>query len=626
MRSLLFSAKARVALRAAVPAVVITLCAMVVTDHVTADVLAALPDQLRGIAPWQWCIALLLTIASFVSVAQYDFLAHRAIGTGTSAHHARVSGAASIALGQTLGLGVITGAIARWRLLPDLSVVRAGHLSAFVSLTFVVSWAAVTASACLLLPAPGWTFWPSVAALFALPVLAVALFIWPNPRVRGRTVTLPSLPLAAAFLLYASLDLVLAAGALFVLLPVGTLDVAHFLPLFLIALGCGLMSNTPGGVGPFELVLLTALPMADPAPLLAAILGYRIVYYALPAAMAAAVLLRPLPVPERRATHAPAPRRIAPRSEIGAILQNGGYLSCAGSSTLALWPTGQTMTAFADPVTGTAPQALDHLGTAARAAGCAAFVYKCGPRLARVARRAGWSVLHIADEAILDAASYTTDIPGRRTLRRKLRNASKAGLTLRFGHPLPLAAMARVDATWQARKNGARGGSMGRFCPHYLQDQWVGCAYVDGQLVGFVTAHRANDEWCLDIMRQTDVAPDGTMHALVDAMIRAARRDGAAKVSLAATPACPDPSRAVWRGLARRVSARSGGPGLRQFKSAFAPVWVPRYAAARGPASLALALCDVARCILAPMRPVAENTNPPHDLDENYEVASSRAA
>ncbi|WP_299298385.1 phosphatidylglycerol lysyltransferase domain-containing protein [uncultured Tateyamaria sp.] len=626
MRSLFVSAKARVALRALVPAAVITICAFVVTDHVTADVLAALPDQLRGIEAWQWVAAAVLTIASFLSVAQYDFLAHRAIGTETTARRARISGAASIALGQTLGLGVITGAIARWRLLPELSVTRAGHLSAFVSLTFVVSWGAVTAVACLVLPAPLWTFWPSVAAVLALPVLGMALFWWPTLRLRGRSIALPSLPLAGAFLFYACLDLVLAAGALFVLLPPEAIGIVQFLPLFFIALGCGLMSNTPGGVGPFELVLLTALPLTDPAPLLAAILAYRIVYYAVPATLAAAVLLRPLAEHVQPSADIPAPRRIAPRSEIGAVLQNGGSLARSGASTLAFWPTGQTMTAFADPVTGTPTEALTHLQMAARAAGTVPFIYKCGPRVAHAARNAGWSLLHIADEAVIDTATYTPDIPSRRTLRRKLRSAAKAGLHLRFGQPLPLAAMARVDAEWQSRKNGARGGSMGRFCENYIRHQWVVCAYINGTLVAFATAHCANDEWCLDIMRQSDAAPDGTMHALVDAMIRAARRVGAGKVSLAATPACPDPSNGLWRWIARQVSARSGGPGLRQFKSSFAPRWVPRYAAARHPGALALALCDVARAILSPAPPTPHNTNSAHDLDENYEVASSRAA
>ncbi|WP_299374718.1 phosphatidylglycerol lysyltransferase domain-containing protein [uncultured Tateyamaria sp.] len=610
--------------RAVLPLCVISICAVLVAQHLTAEALRALPDQMRGLAPWQWAAAFGLTLLSFSAVAQYDLLAHRHLGTGVSARNARISGAAGIALGQTLGLGVVSGALVRWRLLPDLSLIEAGKLSALVSATFVLAWGTVTAIASLLLPAPAWTYWPALAVALGAPVALIVLFVLPRVRIAGRSIALPQLSMALACIGWATVDLLMAAGALYVLLPQGAIELATFLPLFLIALGCGLVSNTPGGVGPFELVLLTATPWADPTPLLAAILAFRAVYYAVPALIAALVLLRPLTA--RQADVAPAPTEISPRSEVGVVVQNGGRFSRMGVSTLALWPTGGSLVAFADPVAGNPAAGLDHLNIAARQAGLRACLYKCGPRMAHAARLNGWQVLHIADEAVLPLPDYTTNTPARRTLRRKLRTAAKSGLVLRQGEPLPLAAMARVDAEWQVMKKGARGGSVGRFCPDYVARQWVGCAYRAGRLVAFVTAHRANDEWCLDIMRHSVDAPDGTMHALVDAAIRAARKNGAARFSLAATPACPEPASAIWRWAALHVSTRCGGPGLRQFKSSFVPIWVPRYAAARSRLGLALGLLDIAQSIRIPSPIEERDTSAPHDLDEYYEVASNRAA
>ncbi|WP_415403039.1 phosphatidylglycerol lysyltransferase domain-containing protein [Tateyamaria sp. SN3-11] len=605
---------------------ILSACVLLLGQKLSHDVLIALPDQLRDITFAQWALAALLTAGSFWAVGQYDRLAHKALDTSIRSSHAVASGAASIALGQTLGFGVVTSALARWRLLPDLNLGGAARLSGFVSITFVVAWALVTALACLILPAPGWSFWPSLFGVAALPCLLAALFLWPDVKLAGRRVPLPSLPLAFAILGWTVADTFLAAGTLFVLLPPDTLDFATLLPLFLIALGSGLISNTPGGVGPFELVLLSALPWAEPAPLLAAILAYRVIYYALPATLAGLALLRPLPKRGLGALPAAVHADSAPRSEVAVVHQNGGHYAQRGNSTFALWPTGQTMTLFTDPIAGRPNQAIAHLRDVAGQTGRIPAVYKCRARLGASARERGWRVIHMADEAHIDLAEYTLDTPDRRTLRRKLRAADKARVLIRTGPPLPPAAMARVDRAWQALHGRAKGGSMGRYCPDYVKNQWVGCAYVDGHLVAFATAHRGQDEWCLDIMRHDRNVPDGTMHALVHAGVMAARNAGATTFSLAATPACPDPASRFWRWAAVKVSAHSGSLGLRQFKSSFAPRWVPLYSAARSWGALALTLADIARAIHAPRPLPRANANAPHDIVENYEVASQDAA
>ncbi|WP_299280824.1 phosphatidylglycerol lysyltransferase domain-containing protein [uncultured Tateyamaria sp.] len=624
MRAVLLSSSLKVALRAGLPVLILAGCLFALSQKVSSDVVLGLPNQLAGIAGLQWAVAGLLTLGSFWAVAQYDAVAHTALNTGIAPRDARRSGAAGIALGQTLGFGLLTGAIARWRMLPDLSFSTALSLSAFVSLTFVSAWMVITALACLILPAPAWAFWPAVMVTAAVPVVAALLFWWPHIRVFGRTLPLPNLLKVRAILGWSLLDTALAAAALFVLLPTGTLPFTAFFPLFLIALGCGLISNTPGGVGPFELVLVAALPLGDPGPVLAAILGYRLIYFALPAGLAALALLRPCQSSDRP----PAPPvtcHNAPRSEVGVVLQNGGQIARSGSSELALWLTGQTLTLFGDPVAGPCDAALCHLRTAARQMGHLPMIYKCGPRLAQKARASGWRVLHMADDAMIDTASYTPSLPTRRTLRRKLRAADKAGVLVRGGAPLPLAAMTRIDTAWQRAHGPARGGSMGRFAEGYVQDQWVGCAYVAGTLIAFVTAHRSETEWCLDLMRHDQTAPDGTMHALVHAAITHAQRAGATQFCLAATPACPDPASALWRWAAQQISSRAGGPGLRQFKSSFAPQWVPRYGAARSWRALAFGLADLTRAVHNPLPLPPASSSGPHVNDENYELASKTA-
>jgi len=616
----------KAACRVALPLLVLTGCMALLSQKLTIEMVAALPAQLAVIPWWKWGGAAIFTSISFWAIGQYDGLAHKYLRTGLPDRQARLAGTIGIAVGQTLGFGLITGAVARWRMLSTLHLSEALRLSAFVSVSFVLAWIAVTSVVCLLLPAPGWSKWAGALGALLACFAFVAMFWWPRVVLGRFTFTLPSWRLSGGILIWALLDTAMAAAALFTFLPAGAVPFVSLFPVFLIAIGAALVSNTPGGVGPFELILVTALPQVGPDTVLAAILAYRVVYYALPATLAACALIRPLRVLQSDQRHPDVSSYSAPRSEVAVVRQNGGAIEQHGQSKLALWPTGQTLTLFADPLSGTASQALSALEQAARRETRIPVLYKCGRKLAHAARKAGWQVLHIADDAVVQVHNYTLDAPARRTLRRKLRNAAKAGVRIQSGGPLPYAALGAVDAIWQASHGSARGGSMGRYCPNYLADQWVGCAYVDNTLVGYVSAHRSRDEWCLDLMRQIPDAPAGTMHALVQAGIEAAKADGAHRFCFAATPACPNPASAFWRWVAMQVVTRSGGPGLRQFKSAFAPNWVPRYVAARSKVGLGIALADLTRAITRPPPLSVPSSNKPHLNDENYELASRHVA
>lgn len=254
------------------------------------------------------------------------------------------------------------------------------------------------------------------------------------------------------------------------------------------------------------------------------------------------------------------------------------------------------------------------------------MIYKSGAWLACTARTAGWAVLHIADDAIVDTAEYSAFVPSRSRLRRKLRAVEKAGVRIQRCLALDPLEAARLDAEWQVRNGGARGGSMGRYCPTYVSNQRVVGAYCGQTLVAFATFHVGEHDWCLDLMRQGPGAPDGVMHALVHHAIEEARAAGVVRVSLASIVACPNPASTFWRWAARQAVGLAGGTGLRQFKSSFAPRWVPRYAAAPTWLAMALGLADIARTIRAPAPLPQNNPSAAHHKDENYELASRKAA
>jgi phosphatidylglycerol lysyltransferase len=84
-----------------------------------------------------------------------------------------------------------------------------------------------------------------------------------------------------------SLDLFFVSAALYFLLPEMSLPFTGFIPLFLLALMLGLLSNVPGGLGVFESIMfLVLLPYASGPVVIGALLLFRIIYYLLPLSLA----------------------------------------------------------------------------------------------------------------------------------------------------------------------------------------------------------------------------------------------------------------------------------------------------------------------------------------------------
>lgn len=572
-----------------------------------------------AVTPWQWGIAVAATGISFFAVARYDVIAHRHLQNAHDPAEAMTTGATAIALGQTLGAGAVVGTFVRWRMTPDMRFKEAASVTAFVTITFLAALAVTIACAALVLPTPHIPPVLPYVILSAAMAVSVLAFMCPVLSTsQKRRVVLPTLPAIAALLGLCFVDTVFAALALYVLLPPEvTLGFATLLPVFLIALGAAIFSGTPGGVGPFEITLLALLPHQPEAALLAAILAFRVVYYALPALLAGAVVLRhllrprtPLTPPLRDTFHAydHSPLTAHSRAELGVIRQNGGALLSCEAGRCGIVRIGQTLVALFDPIEGDAQSLARPLRRAARAQNRIACSYKISARQAARARRQGWAVLHMSDEAMITPANHHTQGASYRQLRRKLRQAEKAQVTIaQAGPELPLRDMARVSGAWEAKHGVPRGLTMGRFDDIYVGAQTVFLAYKEARLVGFVSFHATAQEWCLDLMRVLPDAPDGTMHLLVQHAIEAAAKADVPILSLAAAPALPKGRTALERHLRALFFKHGGGAGLRQFKSCFAPRWQPLFMAAPGPAQLGLATVDLIRAVntrRAPATPI----------------------
>lgn len=570
----------------------------------------AVLGEVRDLSLPQWLAAIGATAASFWAVGRYDGVLHGLMGTGVPTRHARMSGAAAIALSQTLGFGVVTGSLVRWRLLPALNAKQAAALTALVAASFLTGWAFVTAAVVLVTP-PDLPFARVIAGgvLGFAGFLVLASLLDLRITMRTRVLRAPSLHAMGAIVGLAALDTIAAGGALYVMMPDGTAPpLAVFLPAFLLALGAGLATGTPGGVGPFEVTLLALTPVELAPSMLCAIVAWRVVYYAIPALFAAALWLRgPLAEVENRpfrlapAAMTPVQRRAvqqAPRAEAQLIYQGGKSLFANGCGA-PFWMgarTGQSVVALGDPMRDAA-QAIWSLQKMADDAHLLPAIYKCGARTAQTARKQGFQALRICDEAVVDPSEFNLQSSQFRQLRRKLRKAEQSGLDIRVANQLPLDDMARVNACWAKRNGGERGFSMGHFCAEHLSRQAVYLAYIGDRLVGFASFHITAQERTLDLMRSVSDVPDGTMHALVARAIQDASKHDCPRLSLAAIPAQPDGTAPLIDALRARILKAGGGAGLRQFKASFAPRWEPLYLVAENKVCMAVAGYEIARQI-----------------------------
>ncbi len=544
---------------------------------------AALLASVTDVEAWQWAGALAATALSFAVIGQYDALFHGWLKTGVSQRRAFLSGASAIAVAQTVGFGLATGTLARWRLLPDLSTAQALRLTSYVSFSFIAALGVVIAVLLTALPsasyaAAGWIAVPAILAALAYP--AVSLWV-PN--------WLPALPpigLMVRLIGLTALDLLFAALALYILLPEGA-DIA-FAPLlaaYAIALGAGLVSGSPGGLGPFELCLLSLLPGQAPPDLVAAVLAFRLVYYALPACLGVLCMAAPLEPNERPDEH-PVRSPTLGAEAMGLSRQDAHRLLPTTDGTLHVAEASQSLVAFGDPdnVVAHTHASLSALTAEATAQAMIPALYKIGSRSAGTARRFGWATMAVSEEAWLDPTTFTLESPSRRQLRRKLRNAVKSDLNVCELPDLPLADMARVSAAWAHANGGERGFSMSRYDPRTVAAQRCFLAYRHGRLVAFASFHVGRNDWALDLMRQTRDAGDGAMHALIVAAIDAARAKGIYRLSLSAMPLARP---------TRLLATCQNMTGLRQFKLSFAPESRRLYLAAPDRFRLAVAGLDI---------------------------------
>jgi len=594
---------------------------------------AQIASALRAISLQSIAAAGFFTMISLMAVARYDVLAIRQLGLKVPEKTAVRGGFVAVSIGQTLGFGLIVGAIARWRFYRGHGVgaTEAGLISGIVTIGFLNGFVIILSLSALIVPDGLVTLTgfsagaiqgiASLALLIASGVL-VASILQPRIHIGARTVSMPKLRVLRAQIVLAALDTIPAAIALWVLIPS---DVAPSLflviPVYLSALGLGLVSNTPGGLGVLELTCLMALPVLPPEQLIAALIAYRAIYFGVPAVIAAAMLVakemqrgsskETAPVQHSASGDLQGPIATSVRAEANlAYLDDKSFIfseCCGGFLMYAI--SGNSMIALSDPV------GPDHLWDelhaqftrAANQQMLTPSFYKTGPEFAQFLKSKGQFSAQIASDAVVDVQAYATSGSSKRELRRKLKSACDLEVIHHEPGQAPMAIYRQISAAWAASKGGERGFSMGYFAPDFINRFASIEARLNTKTIGFLTIWASGDgrEYGLDVMRLSDDAPDGSMHALVNAGIEWAKENGAARFSLCAVPLMISEEPSNWAEQALTyVYAKKpkwhGSTGLYRFKNAFRPSWEPRYGSASSVASAAIAAYDVSKLINAP--------------------------
>ena len=259
---------------------------------------------LRGLAGWQVAAAVGFTAASYFLLTLYDSIALWIIDKSLPWRTAALASFTSYTLSHNLGLSLLTGGSARYRVYRSngLGTVHIAQILAIASGAFWTGIAMTAAAALIIDPAAlaftGIAIGTTARVVAATSVVALAgVLLWRTQNrsrlltLFGWTLPMPSRRQAISVLVVAILDLVTASAALFFLVP--GISLALFPAVFVayvIAVIAAAISHIPGGVGVFEAMIIAALPGIPKPDLLAALVAYRAIYYLLPLLVAGLIV------------------------------------------------------------------------------------------------------------------------------------------------------------------------------------------------------------------------------------------------------------------------------------------------------------------------------------------------
>ncbi len=240
-------------------------------------------------------LAFAATVLSFIGISSYDVLGTRHLAPGkVPLHVAGLTGATGNAVSNLLGVSYVTGTALRYRIYSSLGL-EIPTIAGVLAIGWTAFWLALMLVFGVLLvlhPEGLSTVLPidetvetviGVAVLASLLVLVVILAKRNTFSYGEFTFRLPSHGTAGLLILAGMVDLLGSALALYVLMPADLVQsFPYFFVIYTAAIGLGLVSHSPGGLGVFEATMIAGLGAAGRSDVLAALLLYRVIYFVVP--------------------------------------------------------------------------------------------------------------------------------------------------------------------------------------------------------------------------------------------------------------------------------------------------------------------------------------------------------
>jgi phosphatidylglycerol lysyltransferase len=272
--------------------------------HVLHDVsYRGLIDSLAAMSSWVIVAALAATAVDFVVLFGNDFGALRYARAAPPVTSTLLASFCGYALGNFIGFGALSGGAVRYRIYSAVGVSppKIARITIYIATAFGIG-AAATIGLGLAFRAH------EIAQLYGIPyeslrlvavlilaataaVLIACAFGRQSFRLGPVTIELPSSGLVLVQIAVTMVDIVVASGTLWVLLPATGIDFVAFVVIFAAALSLGVLSHTPAGIGVFDAAVLYAVgTQGSPSAVAAALVIYRAIYFLLPSAIAAVLL------------------------------------------------------------------------------------------------------------------------------------------------------------------------------------------------------------------------------------------------------------------------------------------------------------------------------------------------
>ncbi len=282
--------------------VMIAALAWVALSHLAQEIsYAEVRAALKTVSMSAMLAALAATAISFLALTFYDRTALAYVGRKVP--HAQVSLASfcAYAVGNTVGFGPLTAGAIRYRFYTPfgLEPEDIARVIGFVTAGFGLGLATTTGLGLLGAGSVPGIAVPTLllqlvgAGLLLLPAVLLGLSTrGAGLRWRRIRIDLPTPGLLVQQLLAAMADIAAAGTVLWFLLPPLDMGWTGFIAVYAVAVGLGVLSHVPAGLGVFETVILAAVGSQAPGgQVLGALLLYRVIYHVVPLILAALVLV-----------------------------------------------------------------------------------------------------------------------------------------------------------------------------------------------------------------------------------------------------------------------------------------------------------------------------------------------